>query len=96
MALRQLSTPPRAEDFTPLQEHQEQTPTTFFGAKPVLYAHQSGLTLTTRVGQLQEDATFAKFSAHRNAEGQDDLVPDVEIWVNSECVETSFCLNVRV
>jgi len=84
MALRQLSTPPKAEEFTPLQEHQEQTPTTFFGAKPVLYAHQAGLTLIVPASQYEELTTFAKFSSQRGSEGQDVQVTDVEIWVNSE------------
>ena len=84
MTLRHLSTPPKAEDFTPLQEHQEQTPATFFGGKPVLYAQQSGLRLTARARQLQEDPVFAKFSVQAGGEGQDDLVPNAEIWVNSE------------
>jgi nucleotide-sensitive chloride channel 1A len=84
MALRHLSTPPGAEDFTPLQEHQEQTPATFFGAKPVLYARQAGLTLSASASQLREDAVFAKFSSERSGEGEDALVGNVEIWVNSE------------
>jgi nucleotide-sensitive chloride channel 1A len=37
MAIRHLDASPKIEDFTPLQEHQEQTPATFFGSKPVLY-----------------------------------------------------------
>jgi nucleotide-sensitive chloride channel 1A len=87
MALRHLTTPPKADDFTPLQEHQEQTPTTFFGAKPVLYAHQSALTLVAPVGQLQTDPIFSKFSHNGSGHpGQDEQVRDVEIWVTSECV----------
>jgi nucleotide-sensitive chloride channel 1A len=33
-----LPTIPSPDEFTPLAEHQSQTPSTFFGAKPVLYA----------------------------------------------------------
>ena len=46
MAIRHLDAAPKAEDFTPLEEHQQQTPATFFGSKPVLYARYAGLTLT--------------------------------------------------
>ncbi|KAF2685381.1 hypothetical protein K458DRAFT_300735 [Lentithecium fluviatile CBS 122367] len=84
MALRHLSTPPKAEDFTPLQEHQEQTPATFFGAKPVLYAKQSGLTLSAAASQVQDDAIFAQFHTTPDSESENALVGDVDIWVNSE------------
>jgi nucleotide-sensitive chloride channel 1A len=82
MAIRHLDTAPKIEDFTPLQEHQEQTPTTFFGAKPVLYARISGLTISARPAQLQQDAAFFRFNIE--TEGEDVLIKDVEIWVNSE------------
>ncbi|CAI6304836.1 unnamed protein product [Periconia digitata] len=83
MALRHLQEVPKATDFTPLQEHQEQTPTTFFGSKPVLYAHQTDLTLTATASQLKEDAAFAAFSSSAS-DGEDALIGDVAIWVNSE------------
>ncbi|KAF2646650.1 hypothetical protein P280DRAFT_544974 [Massarina eburnea CBS 473.64] len=84
MALRHLSTAPKTADFTPLQEHQEQTPSTFFGAKPVLYAHYSGLALSASPEKLAEDATFSAFKTEHDAESGDALIKDVEIWVNSE------------
>lgn len=82
MALRHLDTAPKTEDFTPLQEHQEQTPTTFFGANSILHAHYSGLTLSCSEAQLQQDAVFAKFSAEQD--GEDSLVKNIDIWVTSE------------
>ena len=82
MSIRHLDTAPQATDFTPLQEHQEQTPTTFFGAKPVTYANYSGVTLSAPASQLQEDPVFAKFST--TTDGEDTLVKDVDIWVTSE------------
>ena len=82
MAIRHLDAAPNIEDFTPLQEHQEQTPTTFFGAKPVVYARYAGLTLSAPASQLQQDAAFFRFNAE--SEGDDALIKDVEIWVNSE------------
>lgn len=84
MALRHIDSAPKVEDFTPLQEHQEQTPSTFFGAKSVLYAHQAGLSLSVSATKLQEDAAFAKFSFEREGESDDALVKDVNVWVNSE------------
>jgi nucleotide-sensitive chloride channel 1A len=82
MAIRHLDTAPKIEDFTPLQEHQEQTPTTFFGSKPVVYARYAGLTLSAPASQLEQDAAFFRFNTEN--EGDDALIKDVEIWVNSE------------
>lgn len=82
MSIQHLTTAPQPADFTPLQEHQEQTPATFFGAKPVLYAQFSGLTLSALSEQLEQDPAFAKFNTERD--GADALVKDVDIFVNSE------------
>jgi nucleotide-sensitive chloride channel 1A len=82
MAIRHLDASPKIEDFTPLQEHQEQTPATFFGSKPVLYARYPGLTLSATSSQLQQDAAFFRFNIE--GEGEDALIKDVEIWVNAE------------
>jgi nucleotide-sensitive chloride channel 1A len=82
MAIRHLDTAPKIEDFTPLQEHQEQTPTTFFGSKPVVYARHAGLTLVAPASQLQQDAAFFRFNTE--AQGDDVLIKDVEIWVHAE------------
>ncbi|KAJ4347735.1 hypothetical protein N0V95_005137 [Ascochyta clinopodiicola] len=82
MSIRHVDTAPKAADFTPLQEHQEQTPATFFGAKPVTYANYSGVTLSAPASQLQEDSVFAKFTT--TTDGDDTLIKDVDIWVTSE------------
>lgn len=82
MSIRHLESAPRATDFTPLQEHQEQTPATFFDAKPVTYADYTGVTLSAPASQLQEDPVFAKFST--TTDGEDTLVKNVDIWVTSK------------
>ncbi|KAL5117461.1 hypothetical protein ACEQ8H_004626 [Pleosporales sp. CAS-2024a] len=82
MAIQHVDTQPKAEDYTPLEEHQQQTPSTFFGAKPVVYAHCVGLTLSVPASQLQQDDAFSKFNTEQ--EGEEALIKDVEIWVNSE------------
>jgi nucleotide-sensitive chloride channel 1A len=88
MAIRHLDTAPKTDDFTPLQEHQEQTPASFFGAKPILYARYAGLTLSVPTSQLEQDAAFFRFNAA--IEGEDALIKDVEIWVNSEYAHSHF------
>jgi len=40
--LATIRSPPALEDYTPLEEHQSQTPETFHGGKPVLHYHASG------------------------------------------------------
>jgi chloride channel, nucleotide-sensitive, 1A len=42
MPLTTIRSPPALDSFIPLTEHQSQTPTSFFGAKPVLYCYIAG------------------------------------------------------
>ncbi|PVI04367.1 hypothetical protein DM02DRAFT_586349 [Periconia macrospinosa] len=84
MSIQHLRSMPKAADFTPLQEHQEQTPSTFFGAKPVLHAHYSGLSLSAPAAQLKEHAVFAMFASSTPDDSENALVQNIEIWVNSE------------
>ena len=39
MPLTAIDSPPELDSFTTLADHQSQTPTTFYGAKPVLHFH---------------------------------------------------------
>ena len=89
MALRPISTAPKADDFTPLQEHQAQTPSTFFGGKPVLYARQAGLTLSAQASKIFADPVFSKFTTTPGDQPEDVLIKDVELWANSEYVVTN-------
>ncbi|KAH7135795.1 regulator of volume decrease after cellular swelling-domain-containing protein [Dendryphion nanum] len=84
MALQHISTKPKTEDFTPLQEHQEQTPATFYGSKPVLYASYTGLTLVALSSDLQSNPSTAKFVTTPDEGTEDLLIKDVDIWVNSD------------
>ena len=83
MALRHVAVSPEASDFTPLHEHEEQTPTTFFGSKSVLYAVYSNVTLAIPTDKLQTDPVIAKFTATPDADTPNSLVRDVDIWVSS-------------
>lgn len=42
MSIDTLSAPASVDDFTPLSEHESQTPASFFDGKPVLHAFRSG------------------------------------------------------
>jgi hypothetical protein len=90
LALRHVSSSPKADDFTPLQEHQAQTPSTFFGGKPVLYAHQAGLTLSAQASRLSADHIFNKFTTAPSDQAGDVLIKDVELWGTSEYALISF------
>lgn len=90
MALQHLDFAPKAEDFTPLQQHQEQTPSTFFGSKPVLYAQYSDLTLSIPSSKLQADPSIGRFAAEPDEGTEDALIKNVEIWVSSEYVYQRF------
>ena len=39
MPLTTIRSPPALDSFTSLADHQSQTPTSFFGAKPILHRH---------------------------------------------------------
>ncbi|KAF2497151.1 hypothetical protein BU16DRAFT_458348 [Lophium mytilinum] len=88
MALEILSERPRLEAFTALEEHQSQTPNTFFGAKPVLHCKHSGVTLQIPQDQLHSHAAIAKFQPTAVVDGpatsQPATISNVEIWVTSE------------
>ena len=96
LALRHVSSSPKADDFTPLQEHQAQTPSTFFGGKPVLYAHQAGLTLSAQASRLSADHIFNKFTTAPSDQAGDVLIKDVELWGTSEYAPTSFSIRTRI
>ncbi|KAF2465209.1 uncharacterized protein BDR25DRAFT_240456 [Lindgomyces ingoldianus] len=81
MALRHVSHAPAPDEFTPLEEHQTKTPSTFFGGKPVLYAHYAGLTLAMPSSKLEANAAVARFST--DSDGESVLAKGIEVWVNS-------------
>jgi len=76
--------PPPLDSFTSLAEHQSQTPTTFFGAKPVLHHHiPSGRALIQR----DQTSTLPIFTAHdgpAQVDGSDHRVETVDVFVSSE------------
>lgn len=89
---------PSEDEFTPLQEHQEQTPSTFFGAKPVLYFQTSGLELVGPKEKLQSGPAFAQFSTEGEDTNEGDvLARNIDVWVTSEFAGPLFdsCLHTN-
>lgn len=104
MALEILSTLPGLESFTPLEEHQSQTPGTFFGGKPVLYCRHGSLTLSIARDQLEAHPAIAKFSIRSSGQGtgvidspvqssDPAIISNVDVWVTSEYVNIPLLLS---
>lgn len=98
MTFEALTAAPSASDFTPLQEHQEQTPGTFFGTKPVLHLHSADAQLLVSKADLEGHSTFpdlrAPSAASTNgtsavngtsADSEDTqlAIPGLDVWVTS-------------
>ncbi|KAF2232852.1 hypothetical protein EV356DRAFT_534357 [Viridothelium virens] len=100
MAVNIVHSAPAIENFTPLAEHQEQTPETFFGGKPVLHFHSTDAQLLIEKEALEANEAFSRLysaqheptragasvngDAAANATHTQITVPDIDIWVTSE------------
>jgi len=91
MPLESVSQTPRVEDFTALSEHQSQTPTTFFGARPVLHQHSSGITLSVRKADYDSNDVLREFQAPTRSsdapngvEDEDIELEGLDVWVTSQ------------
>lgn len=92
-----IRSPPSLDDYTPLSEHQSQTPETFFGGKAVLFYHATGAKAWIQKSQ-QGSLPFFPSDAAASAptepeaaglENAEDLVErKVDIFVNSRCGRT--------
>jgi len=93
MAYEVLRSAPKAEDFTLLDEHQEQTPQTFFGARPVLHLHCPNAKVTISKADLAAQSDFAALqTGDAAALGAADApveIEDVNVWVSSRQVTLS-------
>jgi chloride channel, nucleotide-sensitive, 1A len=86
MALEKITTSPVINDFTPLSEHQEQTPASFFGgSKPVLHLHSPGAKIKITKDDLDTQSTIADLQAGTSELGEDGQISieNVDVWVSS-------------
>ncbi|KAK6437430.1 hypothetical protein LTR95_006372 [Oleoguttula sp. CCFEE 5521] len=85
MAIAAISHAPKAEDFTALSAHQEQTPTTFFASKPVLHFHTSQpASLRIRLEDLNAQADFKSLAGdNATQDGDNTTIPNIDVWVTS-------------
>ena len=76
---------PALDSFTPLAEHQSQTPSTFFGTKPILHFHSTAVRVLVPRSQLAHLPIFSSAELSTAEEEQDgSIVEVVEAFVSSE------------
>ncbi len=84
-----IRSPPSVGDFTPLEEFQTQTPTTFVGGKPVLHHHLTNAKASIPKSQAGNLAIFpadapSKTPGEANGDTEEIIERDVDIFVTSE------------
>ena len=96
MPLTTVHSPPALDSFTSLADHQSQTPTNFFGAKPVLHYHAVEVQALTSRDEASRIAIFGARNASLingatntqppgpGPEGPALVVELVDIFVSSE------------
>lgn len=76
---------PALDSFTLLADHQAQTPSTFFGTKPILHFHSTTARALVPRSQLAHLPIFATTEGSSSEEGENDSVVEVvEVFVSSE------------
>nr|POE72946.1 hypothetical protein CFP56_30885 [Quercus suber] len=85
MAYETIEQAPAIGDFTLLAEHQERTPGTFFGGKPVLHLHCAESRLRIAAVDLASQPDFAALESGNGNRIENEVVeiPELEVWVNS-------------
>lgn len=85
-----IHSPPALDSFTTLAEHQSQTPTSFYGAKPVLHYHGTGVRALISQDQVSKLPIFSSSDAQQQETeegGEAAATPKVEsvdAFVSSE------------
>lgn len=81
-----IYTPPALDSFTPLAEHQSQTPASFYSAKPVLHYHAVGLEAVAPSNAASKLPIFPQeATSTESGEGVNDTITEtVEAFINSE------------
>lgn len=86
MAYEVINRAPQLDDFTPLSDHQEQTPGTFFGGKPVLHLHGADAQLRITNAELTTQPDFAALwdgTSHASESNETANLADIDVWVDS-------------
>lgn len=80
-----VEAPVSREDFKPLSEHEEQTPGTFFGGKPVLHLVAEASTIKIPAEQFDTQDVLKQLSGGSAPSPVEDNVhlSGVDVWVSS-------------
>ncbi|KXS99048.1 hypothetical protein AC578_6940 [Pseudocercospora eumusae] len=83
--MEHISEAPKLQDFTALSEHQEQTPGSFFGGKPVLHLHAPAATVKVPVQQYEAQADLRQLVGSTAPVPSDGNlnIEGVDVWVTS-------------
>lgn len=74
---------PALDSYTPLSEHQSQTPSTFFGTKPILHFHSTSVRVTAS-GSQEDNFPIITWNLTEGEGNDSSVVELVEAFVNSE------------
>lgn len=87
MLLTTIVSAPTIDDFTPLSEHNEQTPGSFFAGKPVLHLQAPAARLQITKDDLESQEAIKALVATTDDVAADDQglieVQDIDVWVTS-------------
>ena len=93
MSLQTVRSPFALSDYTPLSEHQEKTPESFYDEKPVLYYHAAGAKAWIPKAQRGKLPFFpadlssgptAPENAALNGQTEETVEQKVDLFVNSQ------------
>ena len=74
---------PQVEDFTPLDQHQEQTPQSFFAAKPVIHLQSPRATVAISKEDAEKNADFGHLGSREEEEAESISFKNIDVWVTS-------------
>ena len=98
MALESIGVSPNVGDFTLLSEHQEQTPGTFFGGKPVLHLHCPGAKVKISSHELESQPALLSLNDGEFDPNGDNQVEinNIDVWITSKYVNChpAFLTNI--
>ena len=87
---------PLETSFTPLSEHQSQTPESFYSGPPVLYYHSPSAQLVILESELTNSPALSRLADTSSTNGvtvngegeeeheQEKVIEGIDVWVTSE------------
>lgn len=87
-----ISSAPPLDSFTPLADHQSQTPSSFYGAKPVLHYHAVGARALSPGDQISR-LPFFMGQVDGEAASGDGEAAVVDAFISSEYVDCAACFD---